>query len=57
MELRRDYDSTGLRAALQLNTPLLRCASLEKHTCFWRASETTQQIGKKGGAARLPPFA
>jgi len=29
-----DYDSTGLRAALQLITPLLRCASLAKHTCF-----------------------
>jgi hypothetical protein len=32
-ELRRDYDSTGLRAALQLITPLLRCASLAKHAC------------------------
>ncbi len=31
---RTDYDSTGLRAALQLITPLLRCASLAKHTCF-----------------------
>src|SRR5439155_3266209 len=33
-ELRRDHDSTGLRAALQLITPLLRCASLAKHTCI-----------------------
>ena len=33
-ELRRDYDSTGLRAAPKLNTPLLRCASLVKHTCY-----------------------
>jgi hypothetical protein len=45
---RRDYDSTGLRAAPQLITPLLRCASLVKHTCILRASEATQQISKKG---------
>src|SRR6202011_4173935 len=54
-ELRRDYDSTGLRAALQLITPLLRCASFAKHACFQRASDTTQQKKRNGGAARLPP--
>src|SRR5437879_2185142 len=47
-ELRRDYDSTGLRAALQLITPLLRCASLAKHACFQRASEATQSKTESG---------
>ena len=50
-ELRRDHDSTGLRAAPKLITPLLRCASLAKHTCLQRASETTQSRKQK----REPP--
>ena len=47
-ELRREHDSTGLRAAPKLIAPLLRCVSLVKHTCISRASETTQQINTRG---------
>ena len=54
VELRRGHDSTGLRAERKLNTPLLRCASLAKHTGSSRASETTQL--EKWGAAWLPIF-
>jgi hypothetical protein len=53
-ELRRGYDSTGLRAEQKLSTPLLRCESPAKHTCSWRASETTQQIDTIGEPPGFP---
>jgi hypothetical protein len=56
IELRREYDSTGLRAAPKLIAPLLRCVSLVKHTCISRASETIQQINTRG-SRQAPPRA
>jgi hypothetical protein len=53
-ELRRGHDSTGLRAEPKLITPLSWCASLAKHTCSLRASETTQQISEKGEPSGFP---
>ena len=47
------YDSTGLRAKQELNTPLLRCASPVKHTAsLARFRDDTAKI--KGEAAWLP---
>lgn len=54
IELRRGHDSTGLRAERKLSTPLLRCESLAKHTCFLRASRTTQQIHTNGEPPGFP---
>jgi len=48
IRLRREHDSTGLRAKPKLNTPLLRCASPENTRAVSVASETIQQNGKMG---------
>jgi hypothetical protein len=46
IRLRREHDSTGLRAKPKLNTPLLRCASPENTRAVSVASEMIQQNGK-----------
>jgi hypothetical protein len=56
IEFWREHDSTGLRAAPKLNTPLLRCAVVpETHVTFSVASVATQQIGKTG-SRQVPRF-
>jgi len=49
-----DDDSTGLRAALQLITPLLRCASLAKHTCFLARFRDDRVKKRKGEPPGFP---
>src|SRR6202022_3956034 len=55
IRLRREHDSTGLRAKPKLITPLLRCASPENTRAVSVASETTQQK-KEMGSRQAPHF-
>ena len=51
-----EHDSTGLRAERKLNTPLSRCASLEKHTRSlrrFRGDTANWQNGEPSGSPFL----
>src|SRR5947207_11000524 len=48
VELRREHDSTGLRAAPKLNAPLLRCESFEKTRILLVRFRNDMPIWQKG---------